>query len=41
MWGGICHVIHIYVKPNNKYIKNYLQMVLNGSDINLNLIKIS
>ena len=20
---GICHTIHQYVKPNNKYIKNY------------------
>ena len=21
--GGICHVIHKYVKANNQYIKNY------------------
>ena len=21
--GGICHSIHKYAKPNNKYIKNY------------------
>ena len=21
--GGICHAIHRYVKPNNKYMKNY------------------
>ena len=21
--GRICHVIHRYAKPNNKYIKNY------------------
>ena len=21
--GGICHAIHIYVKANNKYMKNY------------------
>ena len=23
IWGGICHAIHRYSKPNNKYIKNY------------------
>ena len=21
--GGICHAIHRYAKPNNKYMKNY------------------
>ena len=21
--GGICHVMHIYAKANNKYMKNY------------------
>ena len=21
--GGICHAIHMYVKANNKYMKNY------------------
>ena len=21
--GGICHAIHLYAKPNNKYVKDY------------------